>query len=171
MITDLVEGGAAENVGIKKWDTIFNLNGTPVRGVDELREYMINVKPNSTLKVATERGDFTIKTQASAQNPSRALVGIIPFNYYPPRVSSLPNELPYQIYLTENWMNMILVSVALLNMLPIGPLDGGKFTDTVLKMMKMKRAKEVGILITATCIVILGLNITLSFLRFGFSRI
>jgi membrane-associated protease RseP (regulator of RpoE activity) len=171
MITGLVEGGAAQNVGIKKWDTIFSLNGTPVRSVDELREYMTNVKPNSMLTVGTGRGDLVVKTQTSTQGPSRALIGIVPFNYYPPRVHSLPNELPYQIYLTENWMNMILVSVGLFNMLPIGPLDGGKFSDTVLKILRMKRAKEIGTLITATCIVILGLNLILSFLRFGFSRI
>lgn len=171
MITGLVEGGADQNVGIKKWDTIFSLNGTPVRSVDELREYMTNVKPNSMLTVGTGRGDLVVKTQTSTQGPSRALIGIVPFNYYPPRVHSLPNELPYQIYLTENWMNMILVSVGLFNMLPIGPLDGGKFSDTVLKILRMKRAKEIGTLITATCIVILGLNLILSFLRFGFSRI
>ncbi len=171
LITGLVEGGAAENVGIKKWDTIFKLNGTAVMSVEELRAYMNDVKPNSTLTVSTGRGDFALKTQASPQNPPRALIGIVPFNYYPPRTGSLPDRLPYELYLTENWMNMILVSVALLNMLPIGPLDGGKFTDTILKMLKLKRAKDVGNLITAACVVVLGLNIVLSFLRFGFTRI
>jgi membrane-associated protease RseP (regulator of RpoE activity) len=171
MITGLVEGGSAQNVGIKQWDTIFTLNGTSVRGVDELREYMSNVKPNSTLTVGTGRGDFVIKTQASAETPPRALIGIVPFNYYLARVNWLPNQLPYQIYLTENWMNMILVSVGLFNMLPIGPLDGGKFADTVLKILRMKRAKEIGTLITAMCIIILGLNLILSFLKFGFARI
>jgi membrane-associated protease RseP (regulator of RpoE activity) len=171
VITELVQGGAAERVGIKKWDTISNLNGTHVRSVDELRSYMNDIKPNSTLRVTTGRGDFVIRTQPSSQNVSKALIGIVPFNYYPPRLGSLPVELPYQVYITENWMNMILVSVALLNMLPIGPLDGGKFTDTVLKMLKMKRSKEIGNVITVACIVILGLNIVLSFLRFGFTRI
>jgi len=171
MITGLVEGGAAENVGIKTWDTVFSLNGTSVRSVDDLRRYMADVRPNSTITVRTGRGDFIVKTQANAQNLTRALIGIVPFDYYAPRTPSLPNALPYHIYLTENWMNMILVSVGLFNMLPIGPLDGGKFTDTILKMLKMKRAKEVGNLITATCLVVLGLNLVLSFLRFGFSMI
>jgi len=170
LITGLVEEGAAENVGIKKWDMILSLNATPVKGVDELREYMAKVKPNSTLKVTTGRGDFIVTTQTSPQNPGRALIGIVPFNYYPPRVRSLPNELPYKLYLTENWMHMILVSVALLNMLPIGPLDGGKFADTVLKITKTKRSKEIGAAITGVCIMILGLNIVLSFLRFGLGR-
>jgi membrane-associated protease RseP (regulator of RpoE activity) len=171
LITGLVEGGAAEKAGIKKWDTIFALNGTPVKGVNELRDYMAKVKPNSILTVTTGHNELTIKTQASTESPARALIGIMPFDYYPPRNASLPGELPYQVFLTENWMNMILVSVALLNMLPIGPLDGGKFTDTILKLIKAKRAKEIGIAITVLCAVILGLNIVLSFLRFGFSRI
>ncbi len=171
MITGLVEGGAAENVGIKRWDTISSLNGTAVRNVEDLRRYMADVKPNSTLTVGTGRGDFVIETQSDTQNPARALIGIVPFDYYAPRNPSLPNAFPYHIYLTENWMNMILVSVGLFNMLPIGPLDGGKFTDTILKMLKMKRAKDIGNLITATCLIVLGLNIVLSFLKFGFSRI
>jgi hypothetical protein len=167
LITGLVEGGAAENVGIKKWDTIFRLNETSVMSVADLRTYMSGVKPNSTLTVTTGRGDFLLITQASAETPPRALIGIMPFDYYPPKAQFLPSRLPYEIFLTENWMNMIFVSVALLNMLPIGPLDGGKFTDTILKLLRVRRAKEVGSVITAACVVVLGLNIVLSFLRFG----
>jgi membrane-associated protease RseP (regulator of RpoE activity) len=168
MITGLVEGGAADSIGMRKWDTILSLNGTPIKEVEDLREYMIDVKPNDRLTVNTKRGDFVINTQASPQNPDRALIGIIPFNYYNPRISSLPEDLPFQIYMTESWMNMILISVALLNMLPIGPLDGGRFIDTVLKIIKIKRAKEIATFISVICILILGLNILLSFLNFGF---
>lgn len=171
IITELVPGGAAENVGIKKWDTILNLNGTPVRGVEELRQYMNNAVPNSTLTVTTGRGDFTIKTQANPQYPTKALIGIVPFDYFAPKAQALPKTLPYQVYMTENWMNMILINVGLVNMLPIGPLDGGKFTDTVLKTLKIKKAKEIGTAITAACIIILGLNLLLSFLRFGLGRV
>jgi membrane-associated protease RseP (regulator of RpoE activity) len=66
---------------------------------------------------------------------------------------------------------MILINVGLVNMLPVGPLDGGKFTDTVLKTLKIKKAKEIGTAITAACIIILGLNLLLSFLRFGLARV
>jgi len=171
IVTKLVEGGAAEKAGIQKWDSIYALNGTAILNEDDLRSYMSRVKPESFLVASTQRGNFTLKTQPHSANRSMAAVGIWPFNYYAPKYSFSPTWLPYSLYLAEYWNVIILLSVALINMLPVYPFDGDKYVDAILKGMKVKKVKPIRSAATIFCLCLLGLNLSLSLLTFGFHKI
>jgi membrane-associated protease RseP (regulator of RpoE activity) len=55
-------------------------------------------------------------------------------------------------------------------MLPIPVLDGDKFLETALKLLGVKRTKELRMVVSGAALAILVLNIGLSLLRFGFLR-
>lgn len=171
LITGLVKGGAAERVGLTKWDAILALNDVPIKDVEALTKYMNSVRPNSVIKVTTLKGEFRLVTQPHKLNKTKALIGIYPFNYHAPKFSFLPNYLPYYIFIFENWAYTILISVALINMLPIYPLDGGKILETLLDKIGIKRIKEVQIAASLIFASILGLNLILSSLVFGIIRL
>lgn len=170
LITGLVKGGAAEKVGLTRWDAILALNDVPIRDVEALTRYMNSVSPNSVIKVTTLRGEFYLVTQPHKLNKTKALIGIYPFDYHAPKFSFLPNHLPYHLFVLENWAYTILISVALINMLPIYPLDGGKILETLLNKI-VKRVKELQIAISLIFASILGLNLVLSSLIFGIIRL
>lgn len=171
LITGLVEGGAAEKAQIPQWSVVTALNGTHVTNITDLSRYMLNVKPHSLVNIKTDGGTYAVLTQEHPQNKTRAVIGITLFNAYEPRFASMPVQLPYQVYMTENWMSIILISVALINMLPLYPLDGDKFLDTTLQALGIKRTKEVRTIASAVSLGILGANFALSFMTFGFMRI
>jgi membrane-associated protease RseP (regulator of RpoE activity) len=171
LIIDTVEGGAAQKAGIQKWDIIYSLNGTKVKDVKALSDFMKKVLPNSVLLVSTNKGNFLLNLKHSLENSSRAIIGIYSFNYYEPRFSLFPVQMPYHIYMLENWMQTIFISVALINMLPLYPLDGDRFLDAILKMLSIKNTKRIRIIASSIAAMILGLNLALSFLNFGFIKI
>ncbi|MEM3552621.1 MAG: site-2 protease family protein [Candidatus Bathyarchaeia archaeon] len=171
LITELIPNGAAEKVGLKKWDVIIALNDTKINDVESLTNFMNNVKPYSTLKVTTKEKVFQLTTQPHKLNASKALIGIYPFNYYEPKFPFIPNYLPYYFFNFGSWSYTILISVALINMLPIQPLDGGKIIEALLDKFAIKRKKEIQVVLSLISASLLGLNLIFSSLTFGFIRI
>ena len=102
-----------------------------------------------------------IVTAPAPENKSRAIIGIYPVNY----IKITP------LYLTFFWIQLWSISIAIINMLPIYPLDGGSFINCLLEEYVKKHAKILKIIISATFISLLGLNIGLTFLKFGFISI
>lgn len=170
-ISGVREDFPAFDAGLRPGDAIYAINGRVISGVEELRVFMAKVRPGDSLSLSTNRGDIGVVTRADSTNSSRALIGITPMDHYRPKLGFLPPDLPHHILRAENWIHIIVISVALLNMLPLYPLDGDKFLDTILRAVGVKWSKEVRSVLSSVCIVILGLNFGLSYLRFGYVRI
>jgi len=171
LIVDTIKDGAAQKAGIQKWDVIYSLNGTKVKNVKELSDYMKKVLPNSALLVSTKKGKFLLNLNRSSENASQAIIGIYSFNYYEPRTNLFPVQVPYHLYMLENWMQTIFISVALINMLPLYPLDGDRFLDAILRMLSIKKTKGIRAIVSSVAATILGLNLAFSFLNFGFIKV
>lgn len=160
----------ADMAGLMGGDVIYSINGTKVAGVDDLRNYMVSVHPGSHLALSTSRGDRSLVVVPESDNSTRALIGISPADHFQGKLSLLPSDLPNQILRFEMWGQLIVLSVALLNMLPLYPLDGDKFLDTLLRAAGVKWSKELRSIASSACLIILALNFGLSYYRFGYVR-
>jgi len=167
LITDLVEGGAAQTAGIERWDVIYAFNGTAIAGYEGLSSYLSGIKPNSVLVATTNKGISTITTGTHPLNSSRPYLGVSVFNYYAPRLSIFPVAFPFHLYQLERWMATIMIAVALFNMLPIFPFDGDRFLVSILKAFNVGRVKEMRTLASMLCLLIIGLNFALSLWLYG----
>jgi len=167
LITDLIEGGAAQTAGIERWDVIYAFNGTAIAGYEGLSSYLSSIKPNSVLVASTNRGTLTIGTRTHPSNSSRPYLGVSVFNYYAPKLPVFPVALPFHLYQLERWMATIMIAVALFNMLPIFPFDGDKFLVSILRAFGVGRIKEMRTLASMLCLFIIGLNFALSLWRYG----
>ncbi|MEM4245745.1 MAG: site-2 protease family protein [Candidatus Bathyarchaeia archaeon] len=171
MVAGLTEGSAAERYGMRRWDVIYSISATKIRGVDDLTSYMSGVKPGDVIIMGTDRGEVTLKTQPHPLNSTKAMIGISPFNYYPPKILFLSKSTPYHLYMTWYWLNVLLISVALINMLPLHPLDGGRYVHALLRIFKVRRSEGVRNAISAFSLAILALNIALTFVNFGLRKL
>jgi membrane-associated protease RseP (regulator of RpoE activity) len=168
IITDLVSGGAAQTSNIPAWSVLSQINGTSIQSISSLQTYLTALSPGHHLLLTMNNGQqFTILTQPSPSNSSRATIGIYVFNYYQPRASFLPVSLPYQYYNTLSWMALILLGVALVNMLPMFPFDGDRYFDTILSLLGVKNTKNARTIASAVSLILLGSNLILSYAVFG----
>jgi len=134
VVLNVLENGPLDVADIKRWDVIYALNGTPIHTLQDLVNFMANVKPREKLVVSTNKGNITIETIPSPENASRAIIGIVfpSLLYYPSRLG-LGFFWDVQTYLTLNWLFIALVNVAIFNMLPIPLLDGDRFIQCLLE--------------------------------------
>jgi membrane-associated protease RseP (regulator of RpoE activity) len=134
---------------------------------------MSDVTPGTKIIVGTPRGAFPIKTGPDPSNSSHAIIGIGGLTddiVYNPRFPGLSSEFPPILYHSEFWLSIVLVSVALINMLPMYPFDGDKFFETALNVFGVTRTKEIRTAANILAYSMLILNIAFSVLRFGFLK-
>lgn len=170
LITGLVSGGPAQTNNIPTWSVLTQVNGTTVSTIDQLRTQLSPLVPGHHLLLTVSGNNYLITTQASPTNSSRATIGIFTFNYYQPHASFIPISGPYQFYTLLQWLSLILLGVALVNMLPMVPFDGDRYFDTILTGLGLKNARVNKIIRTTASLISLGLllsNLILSYVIFG----
>jgi len=168
LITGLVNGGAAQKSNVPAWSVLSQVNGTSIPSINNLQNYLTPLTPGHNLTLTMNTGQkFTVLTQPSLSNSSRATIGIYVFNYYQPHASFIPVSLPYYYANTLSWMNLILLGVALVNMLPMFPFDGDRYFDTILSLLGLKNTKNVRTVASTISLLLLGSNLILSYILFG----
>ena len=77
--------------------------------------------------------------------------------------------LPIQLRVFFNWLQFVAINLAMMNMLPIGPLDGGQMWRTYTEGKESgKTLQQMG---TYGYIGLILMNLILSFIKFGFVQI
>jgi membrane-associated protease RseP (regulator of RpoE activity) len=163
----------AHSSGLQAGDIVTSINGTKITSINDLRQYMSNVVPGQEIVVGTAHGRFPVRTGVDPTNSSHALIGIGGLTdniVYNPKFPGLSSDFPPELLHAEFWLSIVLVSVALINMLPMYPFDGDKFLDAALNVFGIKKTKEIRTASNFAAYSILLLNIAFSFLRFGFLR-
>jgi len=159
--------------GLQAGDTLTAINGTRITNSSDLRRFMSGVVPGQVVTLQTPRGVFAVRTVADQSNSTHALIGInledsIDFI---PKLSFLSSDFPLSLFRVEYWCNIVLTSVALINMLPVLPFDGDKFLEAALSLLGVKGSREIRMIASRAAIVILALNVALSLYRYGFQRL
>jgi len=172
-IGSVPENLPAYSSGLKAGDVVTSINGTGISGIADLRSFMSRVSPGQVIVIGTQTGSYMVKTGVDQNNASRALIGISGLTdliVYDPKLPFLSSEFPNILLHAEYWLSVVLVSVALINMLPMYPFDGDKFLQTALNVLGIRRTKEIRSALNGTAYALLILNVGLSLIRFGFLR-
>jgi membrane-associated protease RseP (regulator of RpoE activity) len=163
----------ASSSGLQAGDIVTSINGTKISSIDDLRTYMSKVSPGQVIVIGTQTGTYSVRTGSDQTNSSRALIGISGLTdliVYNPKLPFLSSEFPDILLHAEYWLSVVLVSVALINMLPMYPFDGDKFVDTALSALGIRRTKGIRSALNGAAYGLLLLNVGLSLVRFGFLR-
>ncbi len=168
LVTSLVQGGGAQQANLPQYSVITAINGTATASIPDLAHVMSKVVPNHTVIVQLIDGqNRSIVTHSDPSNQTRAVLGIITTNYFASRVPGLPIVSAYQLFSAFNWMILILINVAIVNMLPLFPFDGDRYFDTVLRILGVKNTRLARISASAISLSLLVLSLVFSYLRFG----
>lgn len=147
------------NVG----DVILSLNSTSIRSLEDLSAFMSRTKPGNLVIMKVKSGghisERTVMLAAHPLNSSRGFIGASFSTYY-------GNEV---LYNSLWWSSNITLSIAVINMLPIVPLDGGQILLAVLsRFLKGDEiAGKIMLGVSAYFAILLVLNILLTFTIWG----
>ncbi len=167
----LIKDYPAEAAGVVPGDIVTGINGTTITKIEDLQHFMQQVHPAAVIELQTLRGTFFVTTKADEKDPNRALIGISNLTdniTYKPHAGFLDPQFPFYLLRLEFWLSIILISVGLINMLPIYPLDGGRFLESLLKATGIGHMKEIRTAVSGVFLLILLSNILISGALFGF---
>jgi membrane-associated protease RseP (regulator of RpoE activity) len=131
-------------------------------------------KSNEQVKISLLRSPtdpVTVVTTPHPLNSSHGLLGVIVTNYYQPNFSFLPLQFPYWYLRILSITISLSLVLALINLLPVPPLDGDKIATELIKYFKPNNfrpyLKWVRII---TLFIVLG-NLLLTFIVKGWNPI
>ena len=175
LVLSVIEGGGAEQAGIKENDIISKIND--VRIVSPIDFQKINLIPGEVFNVTVLRDGqeivFPVTIMPAPEDPERGLVGIMRDNNlsFKPIYNYIEwNNPQFSMFLL--WLWMISFFIGIINMLPLPILDGGKFIHTIIdKKFSEKSVNGAMLAIYAFTFIIFGLNIALSYMKSGWFTI
>jgi membrane-associated protease RseP (regulator of RpoE activity) len=152
VVVEVVDGSPAQFYGVKVGDVILRINGIKINNSLSFSNILSSIPANSNVTLTTLRGDICMIGGAHPSNASKVFLGVRVFNYYPSSIPLLSSPLlPYYYYNFLNWFEVISLSAAFINMLPIPFFDGGRFFEVLFshKTLNSKKTffmgKSVGI--------------------------
>jgi membrane-associated protease RseP (regulator of RpoE activity) len=171
LVLGTVQGSPASGV-LVPGDVIVSLNGSSVKSEQTLSQILTVTKPNSTVPMVIlhdglkEQIEFTLG-YSTATNIS--FIGISPVtNYYPPNSPLYSTAFPFYFSEFLYWLELLSLSIGLMNMLPVPFFDGGAVANILARFLLRsdKRGDQVSSVLLWCSLAILVLNVALSFYLF-----
>lgn len=172
-ITDYVDGNQtypAKNFGMKIGEVIKQVDDKPTPYVDNLSAVLKNKKPQEFATIKTDKSIYKIKLAKSPENESLAYLGayLEQETKIKDSISSaygvfLPNALlwTYGLFLTLFVLNL---GIGLFNLVPIGPLDGGRMLQLALhKIFSKEKGNKVWIYVGIFFLMVIFVNLAAGF--------
>jgi len=125
------------------------------------------IEPGEEVVLTTDQGDFNIITVQNPENKSKGFIGISGFDQKTKIKESFKAKYGSNVYGILHWINMLVVwlfviniGIGLFNLLPLGPVDGGRMflVATLFVFKDPKTAKKVWNFISMLCLLLIVIN-------------
>ncbi|MEM5836454.1 MAG: site-2 protease family protein [Candidatus Aenigmatarchaeota archaeon] len=167
IIREVNETGPAAQAGLKPNMIISEINKKPVKltynefllGSRFLLEETKNLKPGDEIIVLANGTEFKINLASHPENETLPYLGII----YSPIVREGFVPIGF-VFTLLTWIWIINYAIAIFNIMPIYPLDGGMMIQAVAEKINKKHSKRITLAITLLTVLILSFNFIAPFL-------
>jgi len=169
LINSVVPGSSADGA-IAPGMVIIGMNETTIQTSQDLSSFMQTASPGDLIIFTVLEGTIPLVVGANPNNSSLPYIGIFIRSYYPLTYpfSLLGPTAGTQFYEGLGWFFTITLSLAIINLLPIPPLDGDRlWKDLIDHTISLKRKSGKAILwgLRIAALTILALNIIFTILN------
>src|SRR3989338_86361 len=172
-ITKLVEGDyPAKMAGIVPGEVVKEVNGIHVPYIQNLSKELSQKRPGDTVQLKTDKSSYSVTLTKNPDNESMAYMGayLSQSSDIKPGIKDkygefLPNDLFWVSGLFV-FLFILNLGIGLFNLVPIGPLDGGRMLHAVLmKYVEKEKAMQLFSMVGVTFILIILINILFPFVK------
>lgn len=166
IVNEFVEGYPMSKSGITLPFVVKGINGIATDTAEDFAKVASNLKPKETVTVFTDKGEYSIVLASNPDEPEKGFMGVTGFKQkfdVRKNISSL-GKLPFAllwINLLFVWLFIINIGVGLFNLLPLGPIDGGKmfFVGATALLKDENKAKKLFVAVTYFVMLLIFINI------------
>ena len=154
-ITDTVSDFPAENAGIISGDTILAVNDVDTLSVDAFILEMEDIAPGDLVKISLKNRDVSLNVIENPQEQDKPYLGVSFKQNFEPKsstpIGSFVGDVVFYLVNLFSWLALLNIGIALVNLLPMGPVDGGRMVRATLnKTVKNSRKSNILWLIIST---------------------
>lgn len=150
----VIDGTPAQEVELE--GTIIELNGKEIKNYYDFSNYLLNLKPGDEVDIVTTKGEYEFNVISHPENDTIPYIGIRNITTkieYTEKLSFLghPSFSLYMLDLTNHlfsWVLLLSINVAIINLLPFLPFDGGIMWYGLFEKYFKKRAKPMILTLT-----------------------
>lgn len=170
---DALNGGRLEN--LSEGDVIYSINGFAVQSAYNLSDAMADISPGDVVILETSRGVKNLVMSSNPENESLPYLGIYLNNNIEGKTYVASNKVfstvylwffgnPFDLRFNEGlgllgWIFVISLGIGIVNLLPLGPMDGGRMYLLVLEKYfdktKVKRIASATTFVLVFCLIVL----------------
>jgi len=163
-------GKPAALAGLQHGDIITYVDSQNTTYATDLESYMLSVKPGQTITLKTASESFVVNTIPNPKNESRAYMGI-EFRQeidVTPKLKVKYGSLPFGLYYFLKllyWIFALNIGIGVINLLPLGPIDGGRMARVALNAkIRKHRAMKIFTIISYLSLFLLIANIVMPYI-------
>ncbi len=172
-ITGFVEGSyPAEKAGLSQGEIIKEIDGTSVDLVGNFSGIMQKKKPGDDIFVKTDKSSYNITLGENPDNKTMAYLGV--FIQQNQKIKDsvikrygefIPDSILWFIGLLY-WLFFLNLGIGLFNLVPIGPIDGGRMLQLVChRLFDKERGDKVWKRISLFFLLLVFVNIAFAFIK------
>lgn len=168
-IVEVSDDSPASRGGILKGDIINVINDQPIKKSDDFVTLLNAQKPGDRLVVSTSNGVRVVTLGPHPDDKEKPYIGIKSSQFIVPKESVsgiLGSRLPFLVVSFGElfyWLFVLNLGIGLFNLLPVGPLDGGKMFHTAVLHFSEARARKVSHAVSLFFVAVLVLNLFAGF--------
>ncbi len=182
-IAGLEENYPAAASGLKIGDQILSINNIEIKNIKDFVSAMENVKPNQNIKITTNTSEVSLLTVQHPKEKDKGYIGIMVSDIRGDIKESVKEKygekLPSVVFWIAQlffWIFILSIGIGLANLLPLGPVDGGRMFLTGISFFikDEKKARKVWGIITYLVLFLIFINFLpwiIKLLKFIFSPI
>jgi membrane-associated protease RseP (regulator of RpoE activity) len=173
IVNELIKGYPADKLGMETPFILLAIDEKPTLNEKQFSEVVKLLKPGKEIKLSTDQGEFTLTTVKNPEDKEKGFIGITNLKQH--RKVKEGFFLGNKILPIVDWINLLLIwlfiiniGVGLFNLLPLGPVDGGRifYTLTLFFIKDKQKAKKIWGYVSFICLVLIFINLLPWFVKF-----
>lgn len=174
-IVDFIEGeleSPTKAAGVAAGETIIEIDGIMIEGIDSLAEVLKDKGPKSTIDLKTDVSSYTITLIENPDNENSGFLGVrlsqtlTTKESFEEKYGSIIPLVIRWISGLFGWLIILNLGIGLFNLVPIGPLDGGRMLQLVLhRFLGRKKGDKIWHYVSIVFLLIVIVNIGASFIK------
>lgn len=146
MVTNALNGTPAYGV-LKSGFVVMAINGVPTNDSGSFYAAVANLKPGDAATFLTTNGTFNLTLSARPDNASRGYIGVDLQETFKIREEfkgkyKLQADAIFFFTPTLFWIFFLSFNIALVNLLPVVPFDGGKMFEEMMHEFRVRKKRQ-----------------------------
>ncbi len=169
-VNKLVSGYPIEKSDIKTPFIIESINSEKIKNLSHFVSITEKIKPNQNLIIETDKGNIELTTLENPSNKSKGFIGLSDFSVNTKLKDNINKPLGNALlWLTKLlfWLFVVNLGIGLFNLLPLGPIDGGRMFLVLSSIIfkEKEKAEKFWSLISYALLIVILINLTPYFLK------